>query len=193
MTGREHTDLLDDEALYTLAVDEGDAYAQHRFGTRMRPVILAAARQWIDTVSLAEEVCAEVMRKLMMPQSERVVTSVNALVFVATRNTAYSFLERRRRDRDRVQEVGEHYLYGRDHTPPPSAAELQDLEADTLHARLRQCIGQLKREQRTTLECFYFEDLSYADIAERLSLSPGKVRSHLQNGRKRLKHLMGEP
>ncbi len=187
---REQIDSLDDETLYTLAIDQGHAYAQHCFGARLRPVIMGAARQWVDTHLLAEEVCAEVLRKLMMPQSERTVTSVRALVFVATRNTAYTLLERRRRDRDRLHEAGDHYYLNGERTIPPNADQLSSIEADSLHARLRTCIAQLKIDQRTTLECFYFEDLSYLDIATRLGLSPKQVRSHLQNGRKRLKHLM---
>lgn len=186
---REQIEQLGDEDLYGLAVDRGNVYAQHCLGSRLQPVILRAARQWVDTTSLAEEVCAEVLRKLMMPQSERAVVSLRALAHTATRNAAYTLLDRRRRERLRVEAMRETYPEAEpDRIPSPD--DLAGLERNTLEARLRTCIQQLRADQREAVERFYFRDLSYAQIAEELQLSPKQVRSHLQNGRKRLRYLM---
>ena len=190
MTRRE-IEVLDDEALYTLSVAGGDAYAQHCFAERLHPRIVAIARQWVGTTPLAEEVAAEVLRKLMMARAPAAVTSVRALSTVATRNVAMTVLRQRRRRRERRDAATDHLRRVRAEQLPPTPAELASVEEDTLEARLRQCISQLRPEQRATLECFYFEDLGYEAIAARLTIPVGRVRSHLQNGRKRLRHLMG--
>ena len=187
---RARIDQLDDEALYRLSVREGDAYAQHCFAERLRPRITSLALRWVDTSALAEEVSAEVLRKLMMAGQDAEVGSVAALSTVAARNVAMTVLRRRRLRRERRAATSDHFARERA-ALPPTPEELAAEEEDSLEARLRQCIAQLKPEQAATLRCFYFEEMSYGDIAARLGLAPGRVRSHLQNGRRRLRALMG--
>ena len=187
---RARIDQLDDEALYRLSVREGDAYAQHCFAERLRPRITSLALRWVDTGTLAEEVSAEVLRKLMMTGRDADVDSVLALSTTATRNVAMTVLRRRRRRRERRAATTD-YLTRELASLPPSADELAAEHEDSLEARLRQCIQRLRPEQAAALRCFYFEEMSYDQIAERLGLAPGRVRSHLQNGRRRLKVLMG--
>lgn len=187
---RAQIEALDDESLYRLSVLEGDTYAQHCFAERLKPRITALAQRWVGTSNLAEEVSAEVLRKLMMTGRTPGVSSVVALSTVATRNVALTVLKSRRLLRERRAATGD-YLSRELAQLPPSATELAAEEEDSLEARLRQCIGRLRPEQQATLRCFYFDDLGYEAIAERLGIPTGKVRSHLQNGRKRLRHLMG--
>ena len=53
---------------------------------------------------------------------------------------------------------------------------------------LHHCIKQLKEEQRRCVNLFYLrEGETYQSIAATLGLTVGKVRSHLQNGRRNLK------
>ena len=186
---RARIDQLDDEALYRLSVREGDAYAQHCFAERLRPRITSLALRWVDTATLAEEVSAEVLRKLMMAGGDADVGSVAALSTVATRNVAMTVLRQRRRRRERRAATTDH-LAREMASLPPTAAELAAAEEDSLEARLRRCVARLRPEQAAVVRCFYFEDMSYDEIAARLGLAPGRVRSHLQNGRRRLRVLM---
>ncbi|MEL7163149.1 MAG: sigma-70 family RNA polymerase sigma factor, partial [Bacteroidota bacterium] len=53
---------------------------------------------------------------------------------------------------------------------------------------LHHCLKQLKEEQARCVRLFYLQEgESYQSIAEKLGLSVGRVRSHLQNGRRNLK------
>ena len=187
---RARIEQLDDEALYRLSVRDGDAYAQHCFAERLRPRITRLALRWVDTATLAEEVSAEVLRKLMMTGRDTDIDSVTALSTVATRNVAMTVLRQRQQRRERRAATSDH-LTREMASLPPSAQELAAQEEDSLEARLRQCIGQLKPAQAGVVRCFYFEEMSYEEIGERLGLAPGQVRSHLQNGRRRLRGLMG--
>lgn len=53
---------------------------------------------------------------------------------------------------------------------------------------LKACIKKLPEHQRTCIELFYLQGHSYQEIAEALPLNLGKVRSHIQNGRRNLKN-----
>ena len=52
---------------------------------------------------------------------------------------------------------------------------------------LKECIEELKQEQRTCLEMFYYQHKSYREIARTLEMEEKKVKSHLQNAKRNLK------
>ena len=64
---------------------------------------------------------------------------------------------------------------------PDDALDRQ--EAEERHARVEQALGRLPEHQRVPLVLYHFEDLSYADIAERLHVSLGKVKTNILRGR----------
>lgn len=75
------------------------------------------------------------------------------------------------------------------------AAELHPIEewldapADP-YVALERCIEQLPDEQRRCIRLFYLEDNTYKGIAELTQLEVGRVRSHIQNGRRNLRQCM---
>jgi RNA polymerase sigma-70 factor (ECF subfamily) len=60
---------------------------------------------------------------------------------------------------------------------------LDGLEAEERHVRVEQALGNLPEHQRVPLVLYHFEDLSYAEIAERLHVSLGKVKTDILRGR----------
>jgi bifunctional DNase/RNase len=55
-----------------------------------------------------------------------------------------------------------------------------------LRLLLHDAVRELSGGPRSAMVLFYLEDLSVADIAHRLAMSPGTVKSHLHEGRRRL-------
>lgn len=62
-----------------------------------------------------------------------------------------------------------------------------DKEDQSVEDALKDCIEQLKTEQKKCIELFYYQKLCYQEIAENLDLSEKKVKSYLQNGKRNLK------
>lgn len=56
--------------------------------------------------------------------------------------------------------------------------------------KLNQCMDALPTHQHSAIKAFYFEKMSYKEIASSYSLSWGKIRSLIQNGRRNLKNCM---
>ena len=52
---------------------------------------------------------------------------------------------------------------------------------------LEDCIKSLKEEQMKCILMFYYENISYREIAEQLKMDELKVKSHLQNAKRNLK------
>lgn len=62
-----------------------------------------------------------------------------------------------------------------------------DREDHSVEKALKECIEQLKSEQKQCIELFYYQKLCYQEIAESLGLTEKKVKSYLQNGKRNLK------
>lgn len=62
-----------------------------------------------------------------------------------------------------------------------------DREEHSLEDLLKDCIEQLKAEQKQCIELFYYQKLCYQEIAEKLRMNEKKVKSFLQNGKRNLK------
>jgi RNA polymerase sigma-70 factor (ECF subfamily) len=62
-----------------------------------------------------------------------------------------------------------------------------DREEQSMDEALKDCIAQLKREQKQCIELFYYEKRCYQEIAEKLGMNEKKVKSYLQNGKRNLK------
>ena len=58
-------------------------------------------------------------------------------------------------------------------------------------ASIKKAIDKLKTPQRTCFCLFYMHDKSYNDIMELTGYSYDEVRSHIQNGRRKFKLLLG--
>ena len=54
-------------------------------------------------------------------------------------------------------------------------------------AALEYCMKTLSEEQQKSVQLFYFEDKSYADIVELTGYALTKVKSYIQNGKRNLR------
>lgn len=59
-------------------------------------------------------------------------------------------------------------------------------EVSLIHQELK----NLSNDQQQCLRLFYFKKMSYQAIADQLEMEKGMVRSSIQNGRNRLRHLI---
>ncbi len=67
-----------------------------------------------------------------------------------------------------------------------------DEQGAAKHSALKECIENLKKEQRKCIQLFYFQNKSYREIAGLLSMEEKKVKSNLQNGKRNLKICLEE-
>jgi RNA polymerase sigma-70 factor (ECF subfamily) len=61
-------------------------------------------------------------------------------------------------------------------------------EQQLLH--MEECIKTLNQQQKITIELFYLQSKCYNEIAKLANMELGKVKSHIQNGRRNLKICM---
>ncbi len=64
------------------------------------------------------------------------------------------------------------------------------IEKETLLMRMQEAIKQLNREQQECVNLFYLQKKSYSEVSEITGFTMLQVKSHLQNGKRKLKLLM---
>ncbi len=67
-----------------------------------------------------------------------------------------------------------------------------DADAEGRRVLLEEAMLKLPEAQRVPLALFHFEDMAYEDIADRLGVSLGKVKTDMHRGRQSLRRLIGE-
>ena len=144
--------------------------------------IYALALRYLGTPERAEDAGAEIWGVLLEKLPKHEVSNFKSWLHTLVRNHCLMQLRRERRDplantaaplmqSDALLHLGE-----------------EPTERDTDTRPLHHCIKQLKEEQRHCIHLFYLQEgHTYLSIAEKLNLTVGRVRSHLQNGRRNLK------
>jgi RNA polymerase sigma-70 factor (ECF subfamily) len=98
------------------------------------------------------------------------------------RNRARNLL--RHHDARRTDRLEEHAI-GEGRAPD------EETELEELRQRLRTALAELPETHREIVLLHDLEGWKHAEIAERLELPPGTVRSHLHHARRRLREILG--
>jgi RNA polymerase sigma-70 factor (ECF subfamily) len=64
------------------------------------------------------------------------------------------------------------------------------IEEENLYNQLELALKELNKEQRTCIEFFYLNKMTYAEITKATGYRMQEVKSHLQNGKRNLKNKM---
>lgn len=100
-------------------------------------------------------------------------------------NVARGHLKRRAR-RPQVDSVEEALEVGQQPEDRRTTAALSTVR----NRALAQAMGQLPEKQRISLGLYYFEELTYEEIAEAMSLNLNTVRTQIRRGKQRLAELL---
>lgn len=125
-----------------------------------------------DAEDLTQQAFLDAHRKL---DQLREPEKARAWLFMIARN----LYRRRMRDRGSHGEVALESLA----EPATEAAELLPLDSDAL----QEVLNSLPEEFRSVLILYYFQELSYREIAEHLDVPIGTVMSRLSRGKQQLR------
>lgn len=146
-----------------------DWYAHHWNPTRN------LAARLLGDAAAAEDIAAEVLCRVWTRwQRAGVPRWPTAYLNQATRNAVASAVRRDVRDRQMLER------FASDQQEPDPADSVGE------RAAVSELLDRLPAAEREAVVLFYLEDLSADEIARRLGIEPGSVRSRLCRGRRRL-------
>jgi RNA polymerase sigma-70 factor (ECF subfamily) len=154
---------------------------------RYAHLALGVGLRYLRSREDAEDAVMEVYAHLVTALRRHEVANFKSWLYSVVANHCRMAL-RRRKGQPIAVEASEELL---DAVLEGAPAPYEESEADRRMDSLQHALGQLGEGQRRCLELFYLEGHSYAEVARRSGYALNEVKSHIQNGRRSLKVLMG--
>lgn len=172
--------MSDVELVVELASGREEALGElyDRFGGLLLAVGVRILKDPIEAEDLLHDVFVEAWRR--------------ASDFDPARGGVRAWLITRMRSRalDRCKSPGRTRATVLDERYENRAAEIEVADGGD-HARLRRAVGVLSADQRAVVECAYFDGLSSSEIAARLGIPVGTVKSRMAAGLAKLRAELG--
>ncbi|MEP6961522.1 MAG: sigma-70 family RNA polymerase sigma factor [Acidobacteriota bacterium] len=170
-------------------IAKGDQQALSRLYDATSRLVYGLALRIVKDPATAEEITLEVYMQVWRTSKNYEASrgSVTAWLAITARSRALDWL-RSRQSR----------LY-REGLPMEAAPQLVDLAANPevqqqqsgRAARIREAMQSLPPEQRQAIDLGFYDGLSHSEIAERLNLPLGTIKSRMRMGMIKLRELLG--
>ena len=174
--------VADDQRLVCLAL-EGDEtafeYLFNRYREAIRQLLVQRAGSESDADDLLQETFIKVYVNLQRYSSEY---TFGQWIYTIARNTHIDF-ERRRQDDLSIDEKFASHVAS---TPSPEDALISIQQ----RSQIEQYIGSLPEQYRQLFVMRFLEDYSYEEIAEKLHLPMGTVKTQIHRARERMCRLI---
>jgi RNA polymerase sigma-70 factor (ECF subfamily) len=180
-------EVLDPELTSMIAaVANGDQVAFAALYDRLAPTVYGVVRRVLRDPSQAEEVTQEVFveiwRQAARFDGERGSVPTWAVTIAHRRAVDRVRSEQAHRDRQLRSAAAE---LDNEPTPEDSAMDTED------RRRARTAMAALSAPQREVLELAFYEGLTHVQIADRLGVALGTVKTRIRDGLIRLRTVMG--
>lgn len=154
-----------------------DRYLEQVYGVALR---------YLQNEALAEDAVMAIFEELVSKARQHEVQQFRPWLYVMAKN--HCLMQLRRDSKKNTLTLDAESV----HLPAPAHPMDAEVEAEATSAALRDCMAKLSAQQRQCVEWFYYEGRSYNEIGSLCGEAAGKVRSHIQNGRRNLRICMGQ-
>jgi RNA polymerase sigma-70 factor (ECF subfamily) len=166
-------DQTDEELLARIGAGDRDAFSALfvRYAPRVKSYLMRLGAAGAASEELAQDALISVWRRASSYDAGKAKAST--WVFVIARN---AWIDRLRRERVELAYASENPGADVSEAEAPDDAATRNDEA----ARISGALGLLTEEQRLVVQLSFFEDRPHSEIAARLSLPLGTVKSRLR-------------
>lgn len=175
---------LDAETLMHQYWQTGDKRIFAELFHRFAPVIFKVCHRHIPEEDLCRDMVMATFEKCLSSPPSPNLQSVKRWLTVVARNACIDYLRSQHQYTEYCRTLADlqnHLIYAQ-----------EPEENYPAHLWLNQVLQQLKAEQRICIELFFFQQKTYEQIAQSTSFSLTEIKSHLQNGKRRLRLLLLE-
>ncbi|MEU9333686.1 sigma-70 family RNA polymerase sigma factor [Streptomyces sp. NPDC048290] len=169
-----------------LKVADGDQRAFEELYTLVSGPVFGLVRRVVRDAAQAEEVAQEVLLELWRTAARFDPARGSALSWILT------VAHRRAVDRVRsARAAGEREQREALRTAGPAFDQVaEEVEAGLERELVRHCLDRLTDLQRQSVTLAYYDGYTYREVAERLSLPLGTVKTRMRDGLTRLRHCL---
>ncbi|WP_298869181.1 sigma-70 family RNA polymerase sigma factor [uncultured Gimesia sp.] len=187
-----------EERQFILLLLKRDAHTWREFVSRYDKLIisriLSTCREcgMVPASELVEDCGAEVMAALFQGNMNGLRqfqgrSKLSTWLAVITRRTTLNYLSRQRRDTDKIQPNDSQFDIAT--VPQKSRSDSIVIDADD-SKNIQNCMNELKKSDRCVLVLYFNQNLSYAEIGQKIGISENAVGPKLHRAQKRLKKII---
>lgn len=172
-----YNNLSDTDLIHS--IKNGDKKAFDAFFIRYYATLCAYSKQFVD-IDDGEDIVQEIMANIWINRKNILITSSpRSYFFQSVKNKCLSFLSRNELKEQIQKTVHENMGY------PHDSADFYIVEE--LTTKIEEALKRLPDTYRIAFELNRFKDMTYNEIAEKLSLSPKTIDYRIQQALKRLR------
>ena len=193
-TQEERWKQASDEDLLQAYRQTGDRELVAELFNRYVHLVYGACRQYLKNREDCRDAVMAVFEKTVIQARATEIQHFNKWLYSTVKNCCISNLRDEQRASRQQEEWEKFEKNGPEFMENEGFLRLyhkRTNESDTSHI-LEQAISELEEGQRTCIRLFFFEKKRYKEIANATGFSEKQVKSHLQNGKRRLGVILGE-
>jgi RNA polymerase sigma-70 factor (ECF subfamily) len=172
-----------DEELLRQFVKSGKLDPLGEVYSRYMHLVYGVALKYLNNREDARDAVMQIFEKLISDLPGHEVRNFKSWLYVLSKNHCLMQIRARKSTDGRL----EGYKIEQQFMETDQEMHPIDSEEQSLEEALKECVEQLKAEQKQCIELFYYQKHCYQEIAEQLGMNEKKVKSYLQNGKRNLK------
>ncbi len=185
MLPNSHTpsDALSDQQLLVKYQQTSDLEVLGQLYQRYMHLVYGVCLKYLKQPEDSKDAVMQIFEHLIEKVGGQEIDNFKSWLYVVSKNHCLMHLRKQSRQREQQEKVSD-FMETEYQLHPNGETEELDLK------KLRLALQELPEHQKICLELFYYDDKSYQDISEATGFDIKKVKSYIQNGKRRLKGLM---
>ncbi len=183
MLTEKDNDITDSELLKRFYSDQSNSWLGILL-PRYTVMLLGVCMKYLKNEEDAKDCVQQVFLKVISELPKYKVEYFKSWIYMIAKNHC---LMKLRGEKNYTLEITENLLQ----TEEVLEEKKNHLEKEQLLVTLEEALTELNEEQRICVQLFYLEKKSYTEIADITGYTMLQVKSHLQNGKRKLKIAMG--
>ena len=179
--------LSDKELLKKMLEGKDNRFAGELF-KRYAHLVYGVCAKYIKNSADCKDMTMVIFEKMLAKPPVKDILSFRSWLFTVAKNESLTYLRDRARTAEKRQKWEKYEKSAENFMENEGFWSLNSRTPD--ETDLMAALEQLKPDQRKCVELFFVHDKSYKEIAQKTGLPLGQVKSHLQNGKRRLRVLM---
>ena len=175
-----HTREPDDDELLRRLRQTGQDSCFGTLYSRYIPLLYGVCLKYLQRQDLAEDAVMALFEELQPKIARYEIREFRTWIYSAAKNHCLQQLRKTKREIPHEPDARFMESAGITHL-------LDEPEAVSGNEPLKACLEELPEPQRISIRHFFFEEMSYADIAEATGWHLKSVKSYIQNGKRNLK------
>lgn len=172
---------LSNEELFERYKNGHDATYFHELYRRYIPMLYGLCLKYLNNENDAQDAVMDLFESLNGKISNYTITNFHSWLYTVAKN--HCLLKLRKNKQTFFEDINESVMENSD-----LFTLLDEEKSEEEKSALEYCMTELGVEQRTSIEYFYYENKSYADIVSLTGYTLEKVKSYIQNGKRNLKN-----